>query len=223
MLHHRTTKRMLYSRLIKLHVLTLFGWLIFAACQSAATPAQSPPINPEDPLEFRELLFKADDLGWPVDSYDTRQDDDLKPFQSEPMIVVAAGATARSNPINPKTGLRYRDDLLAAAQILFVYPDKQSAVKIFEEFETRDGDLYISTGSYKPESIQFKSKVDNISWACWKIGGSKYENCTILVQHDRYVTTAGMTVDGEIIAFADFEVFINVIQDRLLDQVAKES
>lgn len=223
MLHHRITKRMMYSRLTKPYILALFGWLLFAACQSAVTSSQAPLTNPENPVEFSLLLFRAEDLGWPVDSYDVRQDDDLKPFQSEPIIVVTAGATARSNPINPKTGLRYRDDPLAAAQILFVYLDKQSAAEIFEEFEIRDGDLYISTGSYKSESIQFKSKVDNISWACWKIGGSKSENCTILVQHGRYVTTAGMTVDGEIITFADFEVFINVIQDRLLEQVANES
>lgn len=212
---------MMCSRLIKLHVLALFGWLIFAACQSATTPAQSPPINLKDPLEFRELLFKADDLGWPVDSYDTRQDDDHKPFQSEPMIVVAAGATARSNPVNPKTSVRYRDDPLAAAQILFVYMDRQIAAKVFEEFATLGGGWPL--GAYQPESVQFKPKADNVSWVCWEIGGSRYENCNLLIQHGRYVATAGMTVDGEIIAFADFEVFINVIQDRLLDQVAKES
>lgn len=54
------------------------------------------------------------------------------------------------------------------------------------------------------------------------MGGSRLKNCNLKIQHGRYVTTGGMTVDGEIITVADFEVFINVIQDRLLEQVASE-
>ncbi|MCA9934771.1 MAG: hypothetical protein H6662_03245 [Ardenticatenaceae bacterium] len=208
------------TRLTKYLILVVFGWFSLAGC--GVSEESSPSALPSDTsqtAEYDSLLFRASDLGWPADSY-YQGHDSVDPPDSMPIYSVNASATERSNPINPKTGIRYRDDTLSAAQILWVYAGEEEASDLFEEDSKSYG---LPLGAYEPGGIHFEPRVDNILWGCWGMGESSLKNCNIRIQHGRYFTIGGMGVDSETITFADFEKFINVIQDRLLEQVASES
>lgn len=219
---HDTIKRIFHLVKFPIMFALLGGFFLFLTTYPLAVLEEkaSPSISSENQVEgSTELLFKAEDLGWPLDSYDVRRND-FKPFETEPFAGISASATARSNPvINLKTGRRRRDDILAASQSLYIYPDKQTAVMIFDKFDAWGYPL----GAYQPKSVQFEPRVDNASWTCWQMGDSQSRNCNFSMQHGQYLTMGNMIVDGQIITLADLELFLNLTQDRLVERVAKES
>ena len=209
----------MYNFIRKIHIFC--GLLLLLVACTVTAPSTKLPATPSELTGVQQIAFRAEDLGWPSDSYQQ-----LPPWtepltKHAPVESLVIQATAISNPINPKTGWRAYHDLRNATQGIDVYANEATAIAVFEEVGSN------SIFDSLPPGITFTSRVRNVIAGCHEITafssqGSAY-NCNFIIQYGRYWSNVGMYVDNEVTTLEDFETLINIIQDRLIEQVNRET
>lgn len=194
--------------------------MMVAACVPInATPSPDPGNVSSALHNLRQIAFKAEDLGWPTNSYqETNGAESVVGYI--PVESVRIDATALPNPINPKTGQPTYYDVRGATQFIDMYVNEATAGVVFARMNQAP-----PLGTMPP-GVAFTPHVENVSTECWEIAafsgqGAAY-NCNFSIQYGRYYTNGGMYIDKEVTTLKDFETLINIIQDRLIEQVNRE-
>ena len=170
--------------------------------------------------DVRRIAFKAEDLGWPTNSYqETEGREEL--FGFTPVESILIDSTALPNPINPKLGRPSYFDERGATQFIDMYADEATSQAIFIRANQAP-----PLGTVPP-GVTFTPRVENVHTECWAIaaysGQGTAFNCNYNMQYGRYFTNAKMYIDKEVTTLEDFETLINIIQDRLIEQVNREA
>ena len=194
--------------------------LILTSCTSInVVPAPTPTQPLSDLDKLRQIAFKAEDLSWPTDSY--QETEGREEVFGIPVKSIRIDSTALSNPINPQTGHPSYFDERGATQFIDMYADESTAKAIFVRMNQAP-----PLGTV-PSEVAFTPRVENVHTECWEIaaysGQGTAFNCNYNMQYGRYFTNAKMYIDKEVTTLEDFEILINIIQDRLIEQVNRET
>ena len=166
---------------------------------------------------FIPLLFTREDLGWKGGKYALEEEEmslrDI--FQAEDV----AGVYLELEPrVDLPKGRSKPGSILGAHQLVWVYSSEEKAVESIEFERTRFG-----VGLKDPANIELHLNNEIIGCRmAYDPVVKDYYNCNYMGQHGRYLTIAGMAVDGTVVTFEDWSRFIRAIQNRMIAQVEKE-
>ena len=205
----------------KITALCVLCMLLLIGCQNnlAITPTPTSSLiwdTTKNPAEFTSLLFTRDDLGWQGGKYAFIQEEmPLRDIQAEDVAGVYLALEPRVTL--PKGGSK-PGSILGAHQFLWIYSSEEKAVESIEFERER-----FSMGLGKPVGVE--PRLNNEITGCGQAYDpdvKDYYNCLFMGQHGRYLTIAGMAVDGTVVTFEDWSRFIRAIQDRMIAQVEED-
>ena len=199
-------------------IILLIGILLIniVGCQATSsnnqlpTPTSSFNRRTENAEAIRPLLIVPDDLGIAEEYYE-EETEGLLDHDFSPSDVMNAQIYLN---LQTRNGIRAH----GAYQDVLVYHDKEEATQVFEFEKDR-------FGRHLGEPKNVNLRIKNILAGCRPKPSKDYETCKLMVQHGRYLIIANMIV-GEsrdiVFTMDDWENFINVIQDRVIQQVTLE-
>ena len=207
------------KKMIAIYILSI---LVLPGCQStsnnlAVTPTTSLVwTHTKDSSIFTPLLFDRNDLEWEGGKYAFVQEEmSLGDIQAEDVAGVYLALEPRVDL--PKGGSK-PGSILGAHQLVWIYGSEEKAVESIEFERER-----FSMGLGKPVGVE--PRLNNEITGCGQAYDpdvKDYYNCLYMGQHGRYLTIAGMAVDGTVVTFEDWSIFIRAIQDRMIAQVEKD-
>jgi hypothetical protein len=208
--------RLFYSPKSLASFLLLLGFLLTTYCSDHSSNIESVATSQPN-SNLRPMLVLPEDLGWPTSGY-------IEVLTPAPLAVNIPAEdafrihmTAVPNPVNPRTGVREQTSHVAT-QAIYAYANENAAIEVFQQVST---DHSIFRLQALPEEIKFEQQVSRIGTGCILLEAS-YLNCLITLQHGRYVINATMAVDEQVITWQDLELFINLLQDRLITYTAEQ-
>ena len=206
----------------KIIVIYALSVLMLSGCQNViynltVTPTTSLVwTHTKDLSMLTPLLFDRSDLGWQEGEYAFVQEEmSLGDVQAEDVAGVYLALEPRV--ALPKGGSK-PGSILGAHQLLWIYSSEEKAIESIEFERER-----FSMGLGKPVGVE--PRLNNEITGCGQAYDpdvKDYYNCLYMGQHGRYLTIAGMAVDGTVVTFEDWSRFIRAIQDRMIAQVEKD-
>ena len=207
--------------------------IILSSCQSFSldsfepstysTPTPSWGVQTINPEYIRPTLFSAEDLNWEVGTYREMTAGLINHWTFDEGVFIADDVMGALIEVSPGVW-RAKGGYISggeknASQDVMLYADESTALLVGELGRERSESFGLT--GYENADPRLNIVVER----CWRASGTdgEYQNCTFWGQHGRYVLSARMTVDGEIITMNDWVVFLNVIQDRLIAQVEREN
>lgn len=188
--------------------------LNIVGCQTASSDNQLPtPTSSFNRITknveaLRPLLITPDDLGI-AEAYYEEQTERLLDHDFSPSDIMYAQIYLN---LQTRSGIRAH----GAYQDVLVYRDKEQAIQVYEFERSRFGRHLEKLDNFNPH-------INKVLAGCRP--KQDYEMCQLMVQHGRYLILANMIVgESRDIEFTmgDWENFISVIQDRVVQQVELE-
>jgi len=207
----------------KITAIYILSVLLLAGCQNnpddmAAVPTSSVVWTTTKNLDtFIPLLFTRDDLGWKGGKY---------AFEEEAMslrdVVQAEDVAGVYLDLEPRVdlpkGRSKPGSILGAHQLVWIYSSEEKAAESIKFERTR-----FDVGLRDPANIELRLSNEIIGCRmAYDPVVKDYYNCNYMGQHGRYLTVAGMAVEGTVVTLEDWSRFIRVIQDRMIAQVEKD-
>ena len=179
--------------------------------------------NVNDTEILSSVLFAPEDLdgGWYADTY--FQHSEPQDFISAVPSVEKVAAIIQAEPGSFEGRYQTQLSRFHATQGLFIYQNEEEA-----RLAVENARQFLAPGQIEIRSsdIVYAPQMEIVKARCTRVQGLEigpFDGCSITIQHGRYITNATMNVDGELITMEDWYDFINAIQVRLIEQVAKEN
>jgi hypothetical protein len=175
------------------------------------------PLSPPDPsLHAEELLFTQDDFSnWVGPFYSGVQIEQNVYERYGVKSYLFASIFTIERPRSYKDGDIY--DPRRASQSITIFKTAEMAYADYEKVEKiHEGHFNINDYYYLQE---FHPKIDNITWSCGEAytpDYGEYLNCRIFMQSGVFFINSAMYVDGKVFTLDDWEMFVNVLHDKLV-------
>lgn len=164
-----------------------------------------------DDLNLREMLVYPEELGWSDANYSEKKgspSDYVHPdFPQIDIILIS------SRPFS--TSSRYIDPRVMSQQV-YVYEDELTAKDVYDI-----GSEYSIIPQITTPSLQ---KIDNLSAGC-RVDPENRPNlmCNVDMGYGRYYVHGFMYVDDDKITLADWDNYMNLMQEKLFERVERDS
>lgn len=187
---------------------------VLAACTRGRIPPPPNNFMEVDPYSVVPTSFwvRAEELGW-SSGYTKYMSSALNPSPSV-AIENVSGINLSFSPLRDGKGAPRHD--YRASQVVYVYSDEQTASKAFEEMQQPGESVGVI---WQPLPLDDELKMDTgVIWC--RRGPSEFMgevlSCQIQIQHGRYVIWSWMQIDGKWVTNEDWEVMLDLIQQRLV-------
>lgn len=202
-LENLTSSRMFMQFAQQRRFITMFFlFTLLAGCSShRATPTTTSTLQP--------LLVQPEDIGWPTDSYFEREGYVPGEIAVEDMMAAGIGPDPlprRSSNISP----------FRSAQNVWIYADKDAATQTFNVMVEQYEFGFLSKGS----SLDLP-ELTNSWWFCneglYDSQLGNYMMCFSLAQRAHILELVIMPINGKVITFEDWQLFVDQMHQRLID------